>query len=351
DKRVVTYEKKLRQAMTDMQPVHFEFCSGEEPDQEWLEIRAYPFNEGISVYFSALTEQKIAQRIINEQAESLKQAQKFAQIGSWEWDARKKRFSFSEEMYHIWGVPLDLPVDNIESVLEELVHPEDFEKLMEILDQVEKQQKFLPCEFRIIRPDKEMRTLWAESGETLTNEHSEVIKLSGIVHDITERKKTEAERLQLEKAANRSQKIEALGALAGGIAHNFNNFLCGIFGNIEMALYEADPLRRCEFLKTALSCMEPAKAMTRQLITFSKGGDPEMIAGDIMPCIVSAARFALSGANIELSVEPAIHLQQCNFDQGQIAQVINNLVLNSRQAMPEGGKITISADNVSITSS
>ncbi|MEW6712078.1 MAG: ATP-binding protein, partial [Candidatus Riflebacteria bacterium] len=63
------------------------------------------------------------------------------------------------------------------------------------------------------------------------------------------------------------------------------------------------------------------------------------------------ARFALSGANIELSVEPAIHLHQCNFDQGQIAQVINNLVLNSRQAMPEGGKITISADNVSITSS
>ncbi|MFZ5953261.1 MAG: chemotaxis protein CheB [Candidatus Rifleibacteriota bacterium] len=351
DKQVVVYEKQLRQAMTEMQPVHFEVCSGEEPEQEWFEIRAYPFNEGISVYFSALTEQKMAQRIIKEQAESLKQAQKFAQIGSWEFDTKKNKFLFSEEMYNIWGVPLDREVDNIEPILKELVHPEDFEKIMEILDQIEKHQKFLPCEFRIIRPDGEMRTLWAESGETLTNEHGEVIKLSGIIHDITERKKTEAERLQLEKAANRSQKIEALGALAGGIAHNFNNFLCGIFGNIEMALYEADPLRRCEFLKTALSCMEPAKAMTRQLITFSKGGDPEMIAGDIMPCIVSAARFALAGANIELSVEPANNLHKCSFDQGQIAQVINNLVLNSRQAMPDGGKIRISADIVSIDSS
>ncbi len=337
-------ENFLKPLLGTSEMIHQEICLGEEPDQEWLDIRAYPFTDGVSVYFSVVTDQILAQRTIREQADALKQAQSIAQVGSWQWDIRKARVFWSDEMYRIFGVGKDHPIDT-DSLLRLLVHPEDREKFAELMKQISETQNFKPCEYRIIRPDGSIRTLWAEAGATIVSSDGHISKIAGIIHDVTDRKKLENERLQLEKIANRSQKTEALGALAAGIAHNFNNFLCGIFGNIELAMSEADTVRREQFLQSALSSMEPAKALTRQLITFARGGEPERSTGEIWPTIEQAARFALSGSNIDLTLVVSDRLHSCSFDPGQIGQVINSLALNSRQAMTDGGKITVSAKN------
>lgn len=341
------FEEQIAEAFEKMQVIHYESSTGRKDDTKWFDIRVYPFSDGVTVYFSDITEAKKAQQKIQEQAQALKLAQKTAQVGSWQWNINQNRILWSDEIYSIYGLERNEATESPEALLEKFVHPEDLEKVQEIRRQIDQNRPATPCEFRIIRPDGELRTIWGVPGPLIRDDDGHPRQISGIIHDITERKKMENERLQLEKMANRNQKIEALGALAGGIAHNFNNFLCGIFGNIELALYESNPAKKETYLKTALSSMEPAKALTRQLITFAKGGNPELINAEIMPCIIEAAQFALTGSNIKLKTSSA-SLHPCQFDPGQISQVIYNLVLNSRQAMNTGGEIEIHAENVSI---
>ncbi len=341
------FEKQLCEAHDQMQPNHYEAATGNNENIEWFEVRTYPFSDGVTVYFSDITEAKKAQQKIQEQAQALQLAQKIAQVGSWQWDIRQNQISWSDEIFSIYGLKREETTESPEILLSKYVHPEDLEKVQELRRQIDQNRPITPCEFRIIRPDGELRTIWGVPGNLIRDEAGNPFKISGIVHDVTERKKLEIERLQLEKMANRNQKIEALGALAGGIAHNFNNFLCGIFGNIELALYDSNPVKKEAFLKTALSSMEPARALTRQLITFARGGEPELVNAEIMPCIVEAAQFGLTGSNIKLKTSSG-SLHPCLFDPGQIGQVINNLVLNSRQAMVNGGEIEIHAANFKV---
>ena len=333
----------ILQILNESLPESFELKT-ESDKPEWFEIRAYPFSEGISIYFSSITDQKLAQKTIKDQALALKKAHQIAQIGSWSLNTKTKRLAWSDEMLSIHGISRDDFVDNLDSFTKKVIHPEDLEIFDEVINQIEKNRSFIPCEYRIIRPDGTTRTLWIEADKAVSGENGNT-EISGIVHDITELKRKEAERLQLEKCANRSQKLESLGVLAGGIAHNFNNFLCGVYGNIELASRENDPEKRKNFLNIALSSMEPAKALTRQLITFSKGGSPDRTVKPIMPCILEAAKFATAGSNIELQVNSDEDLYMCCYDEGQINQVIHNILINSRQAMPEGGKASINASN------
>ncbi len=162
-----------------------------------------------------------------------------------------------------------------------------------------------------------------------------------VITDITARKKMEEEILK-------AQKLESLSILAGGIAHDFNNILTGILGNISFAgmLLDREPLRAAERLAEAEQASLRAKDLTHQLLTFSKGGSPIRSLRDIKSLIEEAARFATRGSIVSLRFEIAQDLWAAEVDEGQINQVVNNLVINAVQAMPEGGTITIRADNI-----
>ncbi len=162
-----------------------------------------------------------------------------------------------------------------------------------------------------------------------------------VVTDITARRMMEEEIL-------RSQKLESLSILAGGIAHDFNNILTGILGNISYAgmLLDRDPPRAAERLAEAEQASLRAKELTQQLLTFSKGGAPIRSLRDIKSLIEEAARFAARGSTVCVRFEIARDLWAAEVDEGQINQVINNLVINAVQAMPEGGAITIRAGNI-----
>lgn len=160
--------------------------------------------------------------------------------------------------------------------------------------------------------------------------------------DITERKRAAQEFLKMSK-------LESIGVLAGGIAHDFNNLLTGLVGNLYLmktGLTQESPLYR-RVVESEKVC-ERAKSLTQQLLTFSRGGAPIKRIVDIGALLHEWTLFALRGSNVEPFTDIASNLWSVEADEGQLSQVINNLVINAKQAMPAGGRVSVRAQNVAV---
>jgi PAS domain S-box-containing protein len=174
----------------------------------------------------------------------------------------------------------------------------------------------------------------------LKNDHGEITLVLGISRDVTERRKIEA-------SLQNAQKLESLGVLAGGIAHDFNNLLTALFGYIELASNRVPPGSEVHaLLGEALSVFGRTKDLTQQLITFARGGHPRRETADLEPILRATVRFSLSGANVSATFSVAPDLWLCDIDTNQIRQVLDNITINARQAMPAGGTLSVSASNV-----
>jgi PAS domain S-box-containing protein len=162
-----------------------------------------------------------------------------------------------------------------------------------------------------------------------------------------------SERRQAEENMIKAQKLESIGLLAGGIAHDFNNLLAGIFGQVELALDDMAENRTreaAESLSKSMAAIGRARDLTRQLLTFAKGGAPVKTMGDIAKTVRETVHFALSGSNIKAEFAVGEGIGGCSYDPHQIGQVIDNMVINAKQAMPEGGEVHVGVDNVTIDS-
>ena len=165
-----------------------------------------------------------------------------------------------------------------------------------------------------------------------------IVAVVVVVRDMTDAIRLEEERLQ-------ASKLASLGVLAGGIAHDFNNILTAIAGNLSLAqLDDASAAQRRSIDEAEKGCQR-AKALTQQLLTFSKGGKPLKKTIDLGPAIEEAAGFALRGSNVTYLCSLAGDLRPVDADEGQIVQVITNLVLNAAQSMPDGGQIEVRGEN------
>jgi PAS domain S-box-containing protein len=144
-----------------------------------------------------------------------------------------------------------------------------------------------------------------------------------------------------------NSKLDSIAALSGGIAHDYNNLLTGIIGNITLAqTYLNQEDKSYTLLDHALIASKTAKNLTQKLITFSKGGIPNKEIAAVDGLVKSATDFTLSGSNIQSSYDFAPNLKFIDVDQSQIGQAIYNVVINAREAMPNGGVIKVSAKNV-----
>lgn len=161
----------------------------------------------------------------------------------------------------------------------------------------------------------------------------------GVIFDISKRK-------QIEEELQKAQKLESLGVLAGGIAHDFNNLLAGLFGYIDMARTYGKPNPKVSrYLEKALLSYERAKDLTLQLLTFAKGASPVKKVVNIRTLFEESSQLTLSGSNITCTLNLADDLDCVEADGEQIGHVINNLLINARQAMSDGGSITVTGVN------
>lgn len=182
----------------------------------------------------------------------------------------------------------------------------------------------------------------ANSGAPIKDTRGDIIGVVLVFRDITEKQRM-IDKLQ------RIDKLDSLGVLAGGIAHDFNNLLCVIFGFMEMARKAGkDNSKVSTYLDNALVAFNRAKDLTKQLLTFSKGGAPKRKTGNIGTLIKGNSAFVLSGSKASCEFDIAQDLWLCDFDENQIAQVIDNIIINALEAMPQGGKIKITAKNMAI---
>ncbi len=167
---------------------------------------------------------------------------------------------------------------------------------------------------------------------------SELAELQWVGRDVTER-------MRFLERLNETERIESLGVLAGGIAHDFNNMLTSISGTLAILKRESGSDPRRKRIEDAERSVLKASELTKQLLTFSKGGEPIARPIDARSVVMDASEFAAHGSDVVLEWDFDPNLKKAQADEGQLFQVISNLIINARQAMPRGGTISIRGGN------
>ncbi|HTB83887.1 MAG TPA: ATP-binding protein [Candidatus Sulfotelmatobacter sp.] len=295
-------------------------------------------------------ERKQAEEQLRKSQSQLAQAQHIARMGSWEWDLTKNKVTWSEETQRLYGRNPEDVGSPMEVCIEERIHPDDRLRVNQIMAESLRTRQPFVCDHRIILPDGCERIMQGR-GEILLDDRGEPVKMFGIVQDITEAKRAQEALQRSEEQLRQSQKMEAVGQLAGGVAHDFNNLLTVINGYCALALQkeqEVRPVRKN--LEEIQKASERASALTGQLLAFSRKQvlQPRVLhLNEIVQGMEKMLR-RLIGEDIELSTFYDSSLKNVLADPGQIEQVIMNLVVNARDAMPRGGKLNIKTSNISI---
>lgn len=179
----------------------------------------------------------------------------------------------------------------------------------------------------------------SEASSIIKDEDNNTIGYVFVFRDITDQ-------LKIEKETNNLQKLESIGILAGGIAHDFNNLLTAIMGNITLSKMQLEKDNEIyQMLEDAEKASKRAQTLTMQLLTFSKGGKPVKESIDVDALIKESLSFVLTGSNVISEYETLDEISNIFADAGQISQVFNNLFINAKQSMPDGGVIHVSCSN------
>ena len=224
-----------------------------------------------------------------------------------------------------------------------LTYSEDIQKHMGLYEELlAGTRDFFQAEKRYV--SKDGKVIWGQLTVSLVRDQDQKpLFVIGLIEDIGEKKELENERIK-------ASKLESIGILAGGIAHDFNNLLTAIIGNITLAKKHLDPDHTAvKRLNEAEKAVIRTRDLTQQLLTFSKGGDPVKRTVPITDIIKDSAIFALRGSNVKCEFDIPAGLWRTKVDAGQFSQVIQNLTINAGHAMPEGGSITITAHNETVS--
>ncbi|MCX6652265.1 MAG: PAS domain S-box protein [Methanomassiliicoccales archaeon] len=191
----------------------------------------------------------------------------------------------------------------------------------------------------LIAKDGQVRNI-ADSGAPIWDIGGRIVGVIIVFRDVT------AQRI-LEEEAEKSLRLESIGLLAGGIAHDFNNILTGVLGDISLAKMYVNPGDKVhERLSDAEMTLSHAKGLAQQLLTFSRGGAPIKRGTSVRSLLSDSVNFALSGSNVRHVIEIDPDIWSVNVDHIQMVQVFNNILINAREAMPEGGIIRLRGKNV-----
>jgi len=272
--------------------------------------------------------------------ERLELAHAVARIGTWDIDLATGETVWSQSMGQMLGVG-DAPAAN--DLFLSLAHPDDRDRIDREFAKALDHGGDYEIEFRVARPDGGVRWLLSR-GRVISDETGRPVRKVGAAMDISERHEADDRRVKLEHQLRQAQKLEAIGRLAGGVAHDFNNVLLAIRGYGELAMRAiargADATQEVEEM---IAGAERAAALTRQLLAFSRRQVLRSETIDLSDTVREMDKMLrpLIGDDVQLVTELPEEPVLVNGDRGQLEQVIANLAVNARDAMPDGGRLTL----------
>ena len=302
-----------------------------------------PAVRAIIVNYRDITDRTHAESVLDEAKEGLQRAVTAGGVGLWDWDLRTNKVYFSPEWKRHIGYA-DHEISGDFNEWQSRVHPDDLDRaLQSVQAYLSGAAPLYEVEFRFRHKDGTYRHILARGSKILGDDGTPA-RLLGSHVDITERTQLQAQFLQ-------AQKMETVGRLAGGIAHDFNNILTVIKGTADLAmatLKEGDPLRMD--LQEIQNVSDRAASLTRQLLAFSRKQIMKPSVLNLNTVIANLAEMLrrMIGEDIDLVFSPAKSLGHVSADAGQIEQVILNLIVNARDAMPNGGALTIETRDIQL---
>jgi PAS domain S-box-containing protein len=291
-----------------------------------------------------VTERRAAELEIVQSRENLMRAQRIANMGSFDHDMQSDRITWSDQMYAILGIDKDSAPPSWETMLK-YVHSEDRDGFLKARNRAALVNSDV-FEFRIIRPDGAERVLRREIDAHFA-EDGHPTRIFGTVHDITQRVVGEVRERELERQLLHSQKLEALGTLAGGIAHDLNNTLVPIMALSKLTgrrFESGSPVRNN--LDTIYEASERARDLVRRVLAFSRKEEPEQQEANLAEIVHEALKLMRATVPTSIQLDAEIgDVPTIRADASQIHQVVTNLVSNAAGAMTNGmGTITVSLD-------
>ncbi|HVP67914.1 MAG TPA: PAS domain S-box protein [Anaeromyxobacteraceae bacterium] len=303
--------------------------------------------------FIDVTERTRAVAALQKDEERLRQAIRCAEIGIFDHDQVADVIYWSPRQREIYGVGPDEVITL--AVYMEAVHPEDRPRIGEAVRRAHSPggDGTFDVEHRITRRDGAVRWLTTRAQTFFEGEGQgrRPVRTVGAVRDVTESKLAEDERRRLQEQLAQAQRLESVGRLAGGVAHDFNNMLVVILGNVELLKRQVEGQASVlSDLQEIEQAAQHARELTRQLLAFSRRQVISPKALDLNELLSGRQRTLarLIGEDIQLAFLPAQDLWRVSLDPSQFEQILVNLVVNARDAMPRGGRLTIETANVRI---
>lgn len=287
-----------------------------------------------------ITELKLVEQRLVESENRLTRATEMTGLGYFVWDLVENRCVYcSREYARIHGMTVDEYMKDCASSERDLllVHPDDREMYQRFLDSTLERRERLNLEYRIVTPDGKVRYIHEVEGK-LEFEGDRAVRSEGTIQDVTEIREAQGRLRQ-------AQKMEAVGQLSGGLAHDINNILAVIVGNAELLAEQSD--RDVPELEAVLRSAARGAELTQQLLAFSRQQTLRPQAVDLATLVEDTTKLfgRTLGADIELRLVKASDLWPAWVDPGQLQSALLNLAINARAAMPDGGQLTISLKN------